>query len=211
MKRYFLLLPLLVSACTPAGMAVGAGASLGSAAVQERGLGGAVSDLGIQADIAGKWADNNLQLFRQLNVTVHEGRVLLTGSVDDALTRLEAVKLVWQVAGVKEVINEIRVNEPGDIADTARDAWISTQLRAALTFDKNIYAVNYSIDTVKGVVYLMGVAQNQEELDRAIAHARAIDYVRRVISYVRLKQPPGARGQTLEKNSLAPDSRFPIC
>jgi len=72
----------------------------------------------------------------------------------------------------------------------ARDKWVTAQLRLKITFDGKVKSINYAIDTVNGTVYLMGIAQSQGELDRVQNHARAIDYVRRVISHVRIKKPP---------------------
>ena len=100
--------------------------------------------------------------------------------------RLDAVRLAWQAKGMQEVINEIQVDNNSGLMDSARDTWISTQLRTKLTFDSRIHSQNYSIDTVNGVVYLMGLADNQGELDRAIEHARALPNVQRVVNYVRV-------------------------
>jgi osmotically-inducible protein OsmY len=104
--------------------------------------------------------------------------------------RLEAIRIAWQPEGVQEVINEVRVEEQtGGADDFALDTWISTELKAKLVFDKEVSSINYSIETVHGVVYLMGVAQSPIELDRVVEHARNIAYVERVVSYVRLNQP----------------------
>ena len=69
----------------------------------------------------------------------------------------------------------------------ARDTWITTQLKSKLTFDQDVLAINYAIETVNGVVYLIGIAQNQAELERVVGHARDIEYVRNVITHVRVK------------------------
>jgi osmotically-inducible protein OsmY len=74
-----------------------------------------------------------------------------------------------------------------------RDAWVTAQLRIKLTVDGEIKAINYAIDTVNGTVYLMGIAQDSMELERVTAHARNLKYVRRIVSYVRLKDKTGAK------------------
>ncbi len=71
--------------------------------------------------------------------------------------------------------------------DYSRDVWITAQLRSKITFDSEILAINYSIETVNKVVYLMGVAQSEAEIDRVIRYARNIDYVRKVVNHVRIK------------------------
>lgn len=178
-------LSLFAAACSPLGLAAGAGASLGIAASKEGGISSAASDLRIKAEINEKWFAYNVDTFRKLSTTVDQGRVLMTGVVQNPDDRVEAVRLAWQVSGVKQVINEIRVADSEGVQGFVRDGWISTRLRTALTFDKDISSINYSIDTVQGNVYLMGVARNQAELDAVIRHARNIPGVNQVISYVK--------------------------
>jgi osmotically-inducible protein OsmY len=179
-----------LSGCSPVEMAVGAGATVGVAAAQERGIGGTARDTYLSAAIQEKWFASNFDMFSKLSCTVTGRRALLTGKVQDPDMRVEAVKLAWQVEGVTEVINEIEVADQSSLVDSARDYWITAQLRTRITFDRGIKSINYSIDTVNGTVFLMGVAQNQEELDRVTNHARNLAYVRRVVSYVRVPAPP---------------------
>jgi osmotically-inducible protein OsmY len=98
--------------------------------------------------------------------------------------------LAWKAYGVKEVINEIQVTAEGGPLMIARDTWITTQLLSRITFDGTILAINYNIETVAGTVYLIGIAQNIDELDRVMAHTREITYVRKIISHVRVKGAP---------------------
>ena len=142
-------------------------------------------------------------MFSKLNLTVQDGHVLITGIVDNPDMRVEAVRLAWQADGVSRVINEIQIKEERSWATFARDNWITTQLRGKITFDKNIQSINYSIDTVEGVVYLMGVGQDQAEIDRVIDHARNIAYVTQVVSYVRV------RGDTPENIQTPPIEQAP--
>ena len=176
----------IIPACTPVDMAVGAGAATGVAASQERGIVTSAKDTAISFQIQELWFRTNYEMFGKLSTSVSEGRALLTGKVQDPEMRVEAVKLAWQVDGIAEVINEIEVVNTGSLADSARDFWITTQLRGHLTFDKEIRSINYSIDTVNGTVFLMGIARSQAELDRVTNHARNLAYVRRVVSYVRV-------------------------
>jgi len=129
-------------------------------------------------------------LFVETSADVHEGRVLLTGTVSNPQVRLDAVRLAWQADGVRQMINEIQVTNEGGVADFAQDSWITGQLRAKITFDTHVLAINYSIETVNGVIYLMGIAQDPAELDRVIRYARNIKYVKNVISHVRIKGTP---------------------
>ena len=175
-----------LGACGPVGMVAGAGAGVGVAAVQERGVAGRAADLRIEARIFEKFFNADTALQTKLGVEVYEGRVLLTGATEDLRLADKAVKLAWQVDGVKDVINEIQLRKSG-AKDFIRDTWITGQLRSKITIDKEIFAVNYAIDTVNGRVYLIGIAQNRAELRRVMDHAGNIRYVRDVISHVRIK------------------------
>lgn len=190
--RLYLTFALLVSAvflnqCTPLGLAAGAGATLGNAAARDGGLSEAWTDTKITTFINDAWFKHSTEMFRRLNLTVREGRVLVSGTVPNQQLRVDAVRLAWQAPGVRQVINEIQVKDSDGISGYARDVWINKQMRWRLVFDRNIQSVNFNFDTVGGVVYLMGVARDQEELSRVIYHARAISYVREVVSYVRLQ------------------------
>lgn len=185
-----LALCLATGGCSVWGAAAGAGAVGVTAAQTEKGFRRSMSDTEIRLAINDKWLQADEEMFRKVNLQVQEGRVLLTGNVRLPEQRVEAVRLCWQVPGVREVINEIEVSDKSGLSNFARDTWISTQLRSTILFDSAISSINYSIETVNQVVYLMGVAQSQEELDRVIGHAKDIAYVRDVISYVLLKDDP---------------------
>lgn len=188
MRFFAIFCALCVSALGLSGCALGvaAGAVAGASAAQEGGISRAVGDAKIQTEINDLWFRSNVDMFRKLDLTVTQGRVLITGVVQDPEHRVEAVRLAWKPKGVSQVINEIAIAESGGIVGAAKDTWIITRLRAAITIDEHITSLNYSIDAVQGTIYLMGVAQNQEELNRVIAHGQTIDGVQRVVSYVKL-------------------------
>ncbi|MAI12357.1 MAG: hypothetical protein CBD27_12645 [Rhodospirillaceae bacterium TMED167] len=178
---------------------IGAGAGVGVAAVQERGIKGRTQDLRLEALVLNRFLSAGLKLTATIGVEVYEGRVMLTGATEDTKLSDEAVKLAWQVNGVIDVINEIKFDKNASAMDFAEDVWITTQLKSNLTFDMDIIAINYAVETVKGTVYLIGIAQNQRELDRVIAHASAIKHVINVISHVRLKKKPFEARQVLRQ------------
>lgn len=186
---------LATSGC--AGMIVGAAATAGVAAYSERGIEGTARDTATSTKIRAKMveADANNKFFVDVGIEVYEGRALLTGRVPTEERRAEAVRLTWSVESVKDVINEIQVSE-NPLADVANDTWITTQLTSKLTFDKDVLAINYSIETVGGVIYLIGIAQSQAELDRVVNHARSIKYVKEVVSHVRVKAAKNGAGES---------------
>lgn len=173
-----------------AGAAVGAGATLGVAAYQERGVAGAFMDQKTAFRIRELWFRHDHVLPAKVGIEVYEGRALLTGVVDSEQMRADAVGLAWKAEGVVDVLNEIQVSSEGGIVELARDSWITAQLEYKLTFDEEIMAINYAIETVNGTVYLIGIAQSPQEVDRVIAHARTIEYVLDIVSHVRIKEAP---------------------
>ena len=180
---------LVVSGCT-AGTFVGGGASVSVAVAQERSVGVALDDTVIATQIVAIFFDYNIELLRKVSAEVVEGRVLLTGSVAEPEGRVDAVRLTWQIDGVTEVLNEIQVTDRGGLLDFALDTWVSTQLRTKLLLDRDIRALNYNVETVNGVIYLIGIAQNELELERVTNHARTIENVEKVISHVRVVGAP---------------------
>ena len=197
-----LLCGLLATGCTPIGAAVGAGATVGIAAAQEGGLKQAATDAAIRMQIHDAWFKHNVDMYRYLDMTVKEGRVLVTGTVDNPDMRVDAIRLAWQAQGVRQVINEVNVDKKtGGVMGFMRDSFVTTKLKTKLTFDKDVQAINFTADTVNGTVYLMGVAQDVAERERVIDHARNMSYVQSVISYIRLRgeNPPGVQRPTEKK------------
>lgn len=198
MIRAALVLVLLATAgceaaLSPFGLALTAGSATGRMALQDRGFGQGVSDNAIALAINDAWLKADPAIFRLVDTSVHEGRVLLTGVVKYPETRIEAVRLAWTVDGVRAVINEIIVDDTRSLFDAPMDAWISARLRAALVFASDVNAVNFAVDVVNRTVFLMGIARTQDELDRVLDTARGIGGVRQVVSHVRLRseKPPG--------------------
>jgi osmotically-inducible protein OsmY len=182
------LLGLLLQGCV--GAVVGAGATAGTTAMEERGISGAVDDTELRLRINALFSSKDERLWRKIGLQVYAGRVLLTGRADTAHMRAEAVRLAWQAKGVKEVINELQIAESGGASGFARDTWILTQLKSRLLFDKRILSINYSVETVNHTVYLIGLAQSREELSLVTNHARTLDYVKKVVNYVKIKRQP---------------------
>lgn len=176
---------LMASGCVP--LIAGAGGATAVGASQERGLEQAIDDNEIAFEINRKLLSQHSDLYSGISTQIRKGRVLLTGSVPKPEDRIAVTRLVWTIGGVREVINELKVGKEGSFSQSLSDTTISTKLRARLTGDKNVSGINYSIDTVRGTVYLMGTAQNQVELDRVMAHARDISGVRNIVSYVEVK------------------------
>ena len=180
----------LLTSCTPFDLIIGGGATAGVAASEERGVDGSLSDAKIGTQISAEWAHKNSNTFIALGLSVYEGRALITGVLKTQKDVDDAIKIAWGVGGVREVTNEIIIDPSGITGTFTSDTFIVAQLKAKLLIDKEVSAVNYSVDAVRGIVYLMGVAQSQDELDRVIGYARNIRYVQKVVNHVLLKDDP---------------------
>ena len=186
MNPLFTFLSLLaLTACAAPGIVAGA-ATAGLAVAQERSIGAVIDDTAVELQIQHYLLQASDDLFIRVGVEVHEGRVLLTGMVPAPDDRVEAVRQAWQAKGVLEVINEVQVSDRAGIADYLRDAKITSQLRFQILHDRDIFDVNFTVETVNGIVYLMGIARSRPELDKVTTHARNIAGVQKVISHVRL-------------------------
>lgn len=175
-----------LSSCAP--LVVGGAATGGVTAIQERSVGRAVDDATIEAAINHYYIQEGKEgTFSSIDVESNEGRVLLTGNVMHPETAVDAVRLAWKPEGVREVINEIQVTDKSGFANYAQDSWITTQIKSQLLFAKGIKSVNYNVETVNGKVYLLGIAQNNEELQKVTSTARRVANVREVVSHVRMK------------------------
>lgn len=176
-----------LAGCSVPGMVIGAGATAGIAASEERGVEGALDDLKLDIEIKRRLLEKDEMLVASITTKVYDSRVLLTGTVDDPETRIDVARIAWSVDGVSEVINEIGVADDASFAQASKDLIITTDLRARLMGDRDVKAINYSIETVRGTIYLLGVAQTPDELDRVINHARNVSGVRNIVPYVRVK------------------------
>jgi len=180
----------LAGGCTPVGAVVGIGATTAVAATEERGVGGAAADTKIRLAINDSWFKSDVAMLRRLNLQVYEGRVLVSGVVPNEAMRAEAIRLAWMPDGVREVINEVRIGASPAFDTAAQDTLITNRLKTRLLVTKGIDAVNYSIRTVNGVIYLLGIAQDDAELQRVIAVARDITGAEGIVNHVILKDDP---------------------
>ena len=175
-----------VSGCIPVAV-LGVGTLATTTLAEERGVSGTVSDSAIRSGVNAAWLKNKSSLLTQVEISVREGRVLLTGHVDKAEDAVEAIRLAWTVSGVSEVIDRIQVGKGGGFGGYIGDSWITTKLKTSFLTDSEISSINYTVKTVDDVVYIMGIAQTQKELDKVIKIARETRGVKKVVTFVRVK------------------------
>ena len=121
-----------------------------------------------------------------VNTKVLDGRIFLTGKVDDPEEKLKITKMAWETKGVRSVRNNIIIKEEFNFKQSAVDLLITSQLRTALVLNKNIKSTNYNIDTYKKKIYIYGIAQSKEEQKKVIEEGKMIPDVERVIASILL-------------------------
>ena len=177
--------------CSPTGTVLGAGARTGLALAEDRPVEEIWGDSLLKVTINKKLLETSFsETFWSLNTTIFEGRVLITGNVKDTTLRDQVSQMVWGVKGVREVLNEIEIQETNTVTQIARDKFIQTSLQARMLGDKIVSDINYKMIAHNNVLYIIGIAQSQTELEKVVAHARAIRYVKRFVNYIWLADNP---------------------
>ncbi len=179
---------MLIYGCSPTGMLATGGGTAMVVAEGDRSLGTVVDDATIKVNVAAKFLNAGNNLFVDINTTVLEGRVLLTGLVDNQEVRIDSVRLVWEVEGVQEVINEIEIGNRDTIKDYASDLWINTQARGVAAKTIGLRSVAYNFETIKGKIYIAGITTRPDQLQNLIDALKSIKGVKEIINYVIIKE-----------------------
>lgn len=185
LKIFCLLCLFTFTACSPVSFFSSGIATLDTTS-QERGLGGYVSDAEIQTRLNVLYFEHNHILHYRINITVYEGRVLLTGVLESKQMQEDAVRLAWQVPGVKTVIDETLAVGKRTVAEYTSDKILTMKLNGKLFLDRKISSRNFEVVVVKGVVYLVGIAFDEKELQQILDLCRHASGVKKVVSYIRL-------------------------
>jgi len=180
----FLLLLLLNSCIGTASTGVfGTGVSV---ALDPRSLGTQIDDSIMQKNLSTRLALNEKSYLISINIKVLDGRIFITGKVDDPEEKLKITKFAWETKGVRSVKNDIRIKEEFNFSQSAKDLLITSQLRTAIIFNKEIKASNYQIDTYKKKIYIYGIALTSDERKKVINEAKEILDVEDVIASILL-------------------------
>ncbi|MDC0417616.1 BON domain-containing protein [Candidatus Pelagibacter sp.] len=186
MKNKILLLflvGLVLSGC--AGVAskgiFGTGVSV---AFDPRTVGTQVDDSIMQKNLAARVLLMDKKYLLSVKTKVLDGRIFLTGKVDNPEEKLKLTKLAWETSGVRSVRNDIKIKEEFNFQQSAKDILITSQLRSAMIFNKNIKATNYQIDTYKKKIYVYGIALTSDEKDLVVKEAEEILDVEDVIASI---------------------------
>ena len=157
-----------------------------SVALDPRTVGTQIDDSIMQKNLTAKIIIRDKKHLISVKTKVLDGRIFLTGKVDNPEEKLQLTKLSWEIKGVRSVRNDIKIKEEFNFKRSAKDILITSQLRTALIFNKNIKATNYQIDTYKKKIYVYGIALTSEEKDLVISEATEILDVENVVASILL-------------------------
>ena len=185
---FLMILFSFIYSCSPSGILASSGGTAMVVAEGDRSLGTVVDDATIKVNISAKFLDAGNNLFININTTVLEGRVLLTGLVNNQEERIEAVRLVWEVEGITEIINEIEIGNRESIKDYANDLWINTQAKGLAAKTIGLRSVGYNFETIKGKIYIAGITSKPDQLEELVNALKTIKGVKEIINYVIIKE-----------------------
>ena len=188
-NNYFTLFLILIYLSGCASAVIGGAASVGLATMQERSVTDFAIDLKLEVQLQEKlFKASKNKLFATVDVIIIEQRVLLIGNVESQELRDLATKVSWEVSPkIKDVLNELTIGKKSTLVSEAKDARISLTLSGLLLGDAHISDINFSHSVSKQVIFLIGIAKNDAELNQVIHHARTVKGVRKVISHIILK------------------------
>tara|TARA_Y100001970_G_scaffold286125_1_gene407517 strand:+ start:419 stop:1012 length:594 start_codon:yes stop_codon:yes gene_type:complete len=155
-----------------------------SVALDPRSLGTQIDDSVMQKNVAARLALRDKSHIIGVKIKVLDGRIFLTGKVDDPEEKLQITKLAWETKGVRSVRNDIRIKEDFNFKQSAKDLLITSQLRTALILNKEIKSSNYQIDTYKKKIFIYGISITKEERKEVISEAKEILDVKDVIASI---------------------------
>ena len=188
MKNSFiaiLLLFFLLTGCvgTSSQGVFGTGVSV---ALDPRSVGTQIDDNIMQKNFKGRMLLKDKKYLLSINIKVLDGRIFVTGKVDNPEEKLQITKMAWETKGVRSVKNDIIIKEEFDFKQSAKDLLITSQLRSALIFNQSIKSTNYNIDTFKEKIYIYGIALTKDERKEVIKEAKSIVDVKDVIASILL-------------------------
>tara|TARA_B100000963_G_scaffold336922_1_gene332423 strand:- start:21 stop:617 length:597 start_codon:yes stop_codon:yes gene_type:complete len=181
----FLVLLVLLNSCSGSSSRglFGTGVSI---AIDPRSLGTQIDDSIMEKNLITRLTIEEKKYFLSIKTKVLDGRIFITGKVDNLEEKLKITKIAWETSGVRSVRNDIKVKEKFNFKQSAKDTIITSQLRAALIVNKNIKSSNYQIDTYKKNIYIYGIARNRDELEIVVDEANSILDVNKVIASILL-------------------------
>tara|TARA_E500000178_G_C16582949_1_gene556907 strand:- start:54 stop:635 length:582 start_codon:yes stop_codon:yes gene_type:complete len=177
-----ILIILLLSNCSPVGR-FGAGVDI---TFDPRTIGMQIDDTIMQKNLIARLSLSEKKYFLNIQVEVLDGRIFLSGKVDEPEEKIKITKLAWETKGVREVKNALTIKGNYNFKQTAKDILITSQLRTALILNKKTKARNYTLETINKKIYIFGIAMDNEEKKEVLLEAEKIYDVEKVIPSIYL-------------------------
>ena len=181
-KTISILIILLLTSCTAIGR-FGTGVDI---TFDPRTIGMQIDDTIMQKNLSTRLALRNKKYFLSIQSEVLDGRIFLSGKVDEAEEKIKVTKMAWETKGVRSVKNAITIKGQSNFKGTAKDILITSQLRSALIFNKKTKARNYTLETINKNIYIFGIAMNEEEKKEVINEANKIYDVEKIFPSIYL-------------------------
>ena len=180
-----ILLLLFITSCvgTSSQGIFGTGVSV---ALDPRSIGTQIDDNIMQKNLSSRLLLKDKKYVLSINTKVLDGRIFITGKVEDPEEKLQITKMAWETNGVRSVKNNIMIKEEFNFKQSAKDLLITSQLRTAMIVNKKIKSTNYNIDTYKKKIYIYGIAQDKDEMKQVIQEAKSILDVDKVVASILL-------------------------
>ena len=158
---------------------------------EDRSLGQVATDAEIRLDLDKKLlGDKYRDLFFEVSTDVHEGRVMLTGSVKTVANRNRITELAQNITGIRTIYNDMQVTDEGGFKNAANDVWIESKIKARLVAEKGVGSINLRWRVVNSVVYIIGRLRTPEEMSKVLTVIRDVDHVTRVVNHIVIKPAP---------------------
>tara|TARA_Y100000590_G_scaffold462137_1_gene625479 strand:+ start:735 stop:1325 length:591 start_codon:yes stop_codon:yes gene_type:complete len=182
MKKYFTFLFLLyfLNSCVGSS-SVGIFGSGVSIAYDPRTVGMQIDDSIMQKNLTARLTLTDKKYLLYVSTKVLDGNIFLSGKVDEPEEKLKIIKLAWETKGVRSVKTAITIKGETNFKNSAKDALITTQLKTAMIFNKDIKSTNYNIDTINSKIYIFGISMTQDEKQKVIEEAKEVYGVEEVV------------------------------
>ena len=177
---YIFFITIFLSGCVGSS-SIGVFGSGVSVALDPRTIGTQIDDSIMQKSISTKLALIDKKYILNVSTKVLDGRIYLSGKVDEPEEKLEITKIAWETYGARSVKNNIRIKGNFSFKNSAKDILITTQLRTAFILNKEISSANFNLDTINQKIYIFGIAKNKEEVEEIMKESKQIAYVEDVI------------------------------
>ena len=155
-----------------------------SVALDPRTLGTQIDDSIMQKNLQARLILEEKKYFIKISVKVLDGRIFLSGKVDEPEEKLKITKMAWETKGARSVKNNIKIKEKFSLANVTKDILITSQLRTALILNKNVKAANFNIDTINQITYVFGIAHSEEEKKEIIQESKQIVDLKKIVTSI---------------------------